>query len=376
MSTTPAQAQANVSQSKRVPSFKSSWQHLILERSELPTDTRCVLWALSIGFMDERGEHCFPTIEHLMQATGMSNKTIIKNLGIAESQGWIHRRRYGRTRGYRRWNYVAMIPEKYQVGAATAREMVNAVDHQPATDAVPDNELVNAVHQQSATDAVPDRELVNAVHHKPCNRDLYKPGERGAENSQAAGAASLSSIKKPIKTALSEDWTLPPEFISFAMEARPELGVDYITGMGAAFKAYHRGEGSKKADWFEVWRRWVYKEDPSKSGKRLSCRAGKPAHSGLTEQRQQENEARMEAANAHSLRRWHKDVTKLGIDTNTGLKPTSVPAPPVATRMTGIRSEPRPEPDAQDKLRSERRAMWAEQYRRDHGRPLPASCVV
>ncbi|NMQ21442.1 hypothetical protein E4P82_20870 [Candidatus Competibacter phosphatis] len=196
MRTTPSQAQANVSQPKRLPSFKSSWQRTILEDRELPSDTRCVLWALSIGFMDERGEHCFPTIEHLMQATGMSNKTIIKNLGIAESQGWIHRRRYGRTRGYRRWNYVAMIPEKYQVGAATARELVNAVHQQSATDAVPDRELVNAVHQQSATDAVPDRELVNAVHHKPCNRDLYKPGERGAENSQAAGAASLSDSKK------------------------------------------------------------------------------------------------------------------------------------------------------------------------------------
>lgn len=358
MSTTPAQAQANVSQPKRLPSFKSSWQRTILEDRELPSDTRCVLWALSIGFMDERGEHCFPTIENLMQATCMSKKTIIKNLGLAESQGWIRRRRYGRTRGNRRWNYVAMIPEKYQVDAATAREMVHAVHHQPATD------------------AVPDREMVHAVHHKPCNRDLYKPGERGAENLEAAGAASLSSIKKPIKTALSEDWTLPPEFISFAMEARPELGVDYITGMGAAFKSYHRGEGSKKADWFEVWRRWVYKEDPSNAGKRLSCRAGKPAHSGLTEQRQQENEARMEAANAHSLRRWHKDVTKLGIDTNTGLKPTSVPAPPVATRMTGIRSEPRPEPDVQYKPRSERRATLAERYMRDHGRPLPANCVV
>ena len=376
MSTTPAQAQANVSQPKRLPSFKSSWQHLIAEDSELPSDTRCILLILSVRFMDERGEHCYPTIEHLMRTNHMSKPTVIKNLELAENQGWIRRSRYGRTRGNRRWNYVAMIPEKYQVDAATAREMVHAVHHQPAIDAVPDREMVNAVDHQPAIDAVPDREMVNAVDHKPCNRDIYKPRERGAENLEAAGAASLSSIKKPIKTVLSEDWTLSPEFISFAMEARPELGVDYITGMGAAFKAYPRGEGSKKADWFEVWRRWVYKEDPSKAGKRLSCRAGKPAHSGLTEQRQQENEARMEAANAHSLRRWHKDVTKLGIDTNTGLKPTSVPAPPVATRMTGIRSEPRPEPDAQDKLRSERRAMWAEQYMRDHGRPLPASCVV
>ncbi|NMQ21443.1 hypothetical protein E4P82_20875 [Candidatus Competibacter phosphatis] len=157
---------------------------------------------------------------------------------------------------------------------------------------------------------------------------------------------------------------------------RPDLGAEDISKAARKFSPHHRSRGTASADWNAEWKKWILEEDPGKAGKLLSCKAGKPANSGLTEQQQQENEARMTAAEAHSKRRWYEDAIKIGIDPNTGVKPTSVPAPPVATRMTGIRSEPRPEPDAQDKPRSERRAIWAEQYRRDHGRPLPASCVV
>ena len=129
-------------------------------------------------------------------------------------------------------------------------------------------------------------------------------------------------------------------------------------------------------DWNAEWKGWILDEDPSKAGKLPSRRAGKPEHSGLTEQQQQENEARMEAANAHSLRCWHENSIKLGIDPNTGVKPTSVPAPPVATRMTEIRTEPRPEPDEQYKPDHKRRVRFAERFTREHGQPLPANCGV
>ena len=346
MSTTPAQAQANVSQPKRLPSFKSCWAREI-GRSNLHSTTRAVLHALGNGFMDQYGGNAHPTIPQIAKEAGLSARRTQDHLIRAAEAGWLERWRFGKNNHNRRWQYQATFPPDLRAST----------------------ENVHVVREIRTLRPVENGEIRTLRPlHKPCNRDLYKPRERGAENLEAASAASLSDSKKPQMTSLTKEWEVPSTWIEQATLWRPDLGAEDISEAARKFPPHHRSRRTVSADWNAEWEKWILRELPSK--------AGKPAHSGLTEQRKQENEARMTAAEAHSKRRYLEDIAKQGIDPNTGVKPTSVPAPPVATRMTGIRSEPRPEPDAQDKLRSERRATLAEQYRRDHGRPLPENCVV
>ncbi|MCB1782181.1 MAG: helix-turn-helix domain-containing protein [Candidatus Competibacteraceae bacterium] len=91
------------------PSFKSCWQRAIGE-SDLPSGVRYVLWAISIHFMEEDGGHCFPSIADIMRVTGLSDKPITQHLNHAVETGWLKRWRWGKGRGYRRWNYQAVIP--------------------------------------------------------------------------------------------------------------------------------------------------------------------------------------------------------------------------------------------------------------------------
>lgn len=91
------------------PSFKSRWQRAIGE-SGLPPTTRLILLTLSVHFMDEEGGHCYPKIVDLMQVTSISKPHVIRHLNRAVEIGWLERRSWGKGRGYRRWNYQAVLP--------------------------------------------------------------------------------------------------------------------------------------------------------------------------------------------------------------------------------------------------------------------------
>lgn len=74
--------------------------------------TRHVLLTLSLH-MSPRGDSCFPSIELLVEESGLSRRAIIEHLKLAESAGWIAKqeRPEKNGQGWRRLEYFPMIPE-------------------------------------------------------------------------------------------------------------------------------------------------------------------------------------------------------------------------------------------------------------------------
>lgn len=93
-----------------------SWRHAIT-RSDLPATTRHVLLTLSV-FMDEAGQSCYPSVEDLMAATGLSKNAVLKHLAEACEAGWLVRRPHGyRGQKWRRFEYEACWPGRDLVAA-------------------------------------------------------------------------------------------------------------------------------------------------------------------------------------------------------------------------------------------------------------------
>lgn len=92
--------------SKATASEAWTWRHAVV-RSGLPPTTRHVLLTLSV-FMDEMGRSCFPSIDDLIETTGLGRTSIIKHLAEAVSAGWIRKSRHGF--GGRRWRHGEYEP--------------------------------------------------------------------------------------------------------------------------------------------------------------------------------------------------------------------------------------------------------------------------
>lgn len=87
-----------------------TWRHAILE-SDLPAITRHVL--LTIGcYMNDVGGGCYPTVEALVTATGLSDRGVRKHIAIAREAGWLIVREHGfRGQKWRNHEYIAAWPE-------------------------------------------------------------------------------------------------------------------------------------------------------------------------------------------------------------------------------------------------------------------------
>lgn len=73
--------------------------------------TKHVLLTLSLH-MSAAGDSCFPTIELLVEESGLSKRAVLTNLKAAAEQGWITKREMpqANTMGWRRIEYFASIP--------------------------------------------------------------------------------------------------------------------------------------------------------------------------------------------------------------------------------------------------------------------------
>ena len=65
----------------------SSWRHAILQ-SGLPPTTRYVLLAISCHVTDA-GETCVPALDELVAQTGLDNNTVLHQIRIAKTAGWL-----------------------------------------------------------------------------------------------------------------------------------------------------------------------------------------------------------------------------------------------------------------------------------------------
>lgn len=100
------------SEDKNGVSFLFRWRKSIYSRHGPESGTtRAVLMALSM-YMNSDGDSCFPSTKTLEEASGFSEKTVIRHLHKAEEEGWIkiRRRDADAGQGWRRHTYRARIP--------------------------------------------------------------------------------------------------------------------------------------------------------------------------------------------------------------------------------------------------------------------------
>lgn len=91
-----------------------SWQQAVVKSSLQPT-TRHVLLTLGTH-MNQHGESCYPSIETLIEETGLGRTTIFKHIALAEAAGYLIREKRNVTG--KEWasnEYRASIPEGYTI---------------------------------------------------------------------------------------------------------------------------------------------------------------------------------------------------------------------------------------------------------------------
>lgn len=87
-----------------------SWRHAIL-KSNLPPTTRHVLLTISC-YMNELGAGCYPTVKDLEEATGLTDRAIVKHIGIAAELGWLSVKKHGfRGQRWKNNEYFAKWPD-------------------------------------------------------------------------------------------------------------------------------------------------------------------------------------------------------------------------------------------------------------------------
>ena len=98
-----------------------TWRHAVLD-SDLPATTRHVL--LTIGcYMNEVGGGCYPTIDTLASATGLSERAVRMHIGVAKEAGWLIVKEHGfRGQKWRNHEYEAAWPEAKPKASESAED--------------------------------------------------------------------------------------------------------------------------------------------------------------------------------------------------------------------------------------------------------------
>lgn len=116
-----------------------NWRDAV-RQAKLESTTKLVLLNLAL-YMNAVGESCFPSVEQQAIDCGLSKRSVITHLGLAEAAGFIKKQQHGY--GGRRWmrnEYIAAIPAHF----ALARESRVPVSiPEPEEN---DDEAVNVVH--------------------------------------------------------------------------------------------------------------------------------------------------------------------------------------------------------------------------------------
>jgi len=145
-----------------------TWRHAII-KSGLPATTRHVLLTVSMH-MNELGEGCYPTVEMLVEETGLSKRAVLTHLQAAIDAGWLVRMELGlRGRKWRRCEYKTRWPER---GAVVDHDRDDHDEGQEDREGgeraspPPGDDVVNDVHHVAEQGGERgSHEVVNDVHH-------------------------------------------------------------------------------------------------------------------------------------------------------------------------------------------------------------------
>ena len=93
--------------------FKYQWLDAIRSTSgPKKAITRWILINLGLHAKDD-GSCCFPTYKTQAKETGCNERTINRNLEIAEAEGWIKKKGHrGKGQAWRNYEYILLVPDK------------------------------------------------------------------------------------------------------------------------------------------------------------------------------------------------------------------------------------------------------------------------
>lgn len=173
-----------------------SWRHAI-QKSALPALTKLVLYNLAIH-MNEAGENCFPSLDRQAQDTGMSRRSIVTHLRVAEQAGFFTKKAHGfGNRSWKRHEYIPCFPAGMEFGT----DIEKTEEKGGAGAALPPDEVVQLVHCGGASD---DNEAVQELHSKDTSITLS--GEVARTDVREAPQEILEGKRKRSTPPISVDY--------------------------------------------------------------------------------------------------------------------------------------------------------------------------
>ncbi|HHG5536355.1 TPA: hypothetical protein ACPWRH_004662 [Pseudomonas aeruginosa] len=148
--------------------------------------------------------------------------------------------------------------------------------------------------EQSQPEPV-DASTHNALIPDSLNPDYLNPEEDQEQAPQqrrhSPEPGNDQSAEKPKRgSRLPEDWTLPVDWLTWALTERPEFGEAAMRRFGDSFGDHWRsvtGKNATKLDWFATWRNWVRNQRPPFGAQRAGPPPASP-HLGLDQTNHEE----------------------------------------------------------------------------------------
>lgn len=108
------------------------WRSAVASKYGPSHTTRHVLLTLALH-MSPKGDSCYPSIELLVEESGLSRRAVITHLAMAEREGWIQKKERPQRngQGWRRIEYLASIPNGLEASARADLEERGAPDAPP-----------------------------------------------------------------------------------------------------------------------------------------------------------------------------------------------------------------------------------------------------
>lgn len=213
-----------------------SWRHAVA-KAAVPTLTKALCWAIA-NYLSDAGKGCWPSMQALVEDSGMCERSITTHLKIASDAGLLHARRFRDKRGH-------LGPYKYHPGFPNNMELQQIIPASEGGIPAPDEDGHDD-HEPGAPDASRDASL-GALGSKPrrtkCATSNISKEELSKRERALASEASL----------LEATWTLPDEWRAWATKEGPEHA-HMIDNEARKFRSHWRA--TAKADWEGEWQKW------------------------------------------------------------------------------------------------------------------------
>jgi hypothetical protein len=193
-----------------------------------------VLLTLSV-FMDEAGRSCFPSIEDLIETTGLGRTAVIKHLAEAVAAGWLKKTEHGfRGRSWRRSEYVPCWPGREDTSGDSLAEERGGSPSEPPFE----KEVVHVADAGGSPGELKVVRQVNRVRDQSIHQSNNSPG--GAERAREISKSEWQELRAAAGEALDQrsrvlgDPKTPMRWLASGLDWR----LDILAGVaGAAARA-------------------------------------------------------------------------------------------------------------------------------------------